>query len=109
MASPTLNPADVLRLCEELNIPFFACSPLRRDDGRSYSEVFSRLGALAADRGISLARALLRALLESSPVMSVISGASRVGSIRDSAAALTEVWDEELESAWQSDVLHVRQ
>ncbi|MFE9453954.1 aldo/keto reductase [Streptomyces sp. NPDC006739] len=100
--------SDVLRLCEKLNIPFFAYSPLRRDDGQPYSEGFSRMGALAADRGISLARLLLRALLESSPVMSVVSGASRAESAMDSAAALTEVWDEELESAWQEDVLAMR-
>jgi aryl-alcohol dehydrogenase-like predicted oxidoreductase len=66
------------------------------------------MGALAADRVISLARLLLRALLESSPVMSVVSGASRAESAMDSAAALTEVWDEELESAWQEDVLAMR-
>jgi aryl-alcohol dehydrogenase-like predicted oxidoreductase len=100
--------SGVLRLCEKLSIPFFAYYPLRRDDGRPYSEGFPRMGALAADRVISLARLLLRALLESSPVMSVVSGASRAESAMDSAAALTEVWDEELESAWQEDVLAMR-
>ncbi|WP_371661850.1 aldo/keto reductase [Streptomyces sp. NBC_00280] len=100
--------AEVLRLCEKLNIPFFAYSPLRRDDGRPYADGFPRLSALAADRGIPPARLLLRALLESSPVLSVVSGASRAESAMDSAAALTEVWDEELKSAWQKDVLTAR-
>ncbi|MFM9698980.1 hypothetical protein ACKI2D_36990, partial [Streptomyces europaeiscabiei] len=63
---------------------------------------------LAADRGIPPARLLLRALLESSPVMSVVSGASRAESAMDSAAALTEVWDEELEAAWQKDIRTMR-
>lgn len=96
----------MLRLCEKLSIAFFAYSPLRRDDGQSHSEGFPRLVALAAERGVSPARVLLRALLESSPVMSVVSGASRTESAVDSAAALTEVRDDELEAAWQEDVHH---
>jgi aryl-alcohol dehydrogenase-like predicted oxidoreductase len=98
----------VLRLCEKLSIRFIAYSPLRRDDGQSHSEGFPWRVALAAERGISPARVLLRALIESSPVMSVVSGASRTESAVDSAAAPTEVWDEELQSAWQEDVHHAR-
>ncbi|MFM9699850.1 aldo/keto reductase, partial [Streptomyces europaeiscabiei] len=40
--------SDVLRLCEKLKIPFFAYSPLRRNDGQPYMDGFSRLGALAS-------------------------------------------------------------
>ncbi len=99
-----LESAEVLRRCEELGIAFFAYSPLRGSLSRSRSvERFPRTSAAAAQRGVSLARILLRALLASSPVLSVVSGAQRATTAIDSCSAAVEPWDDELAQAFSDD------
>jgi pyridoxine 4-dehydrogenase len=99
-----LESADVLRRCEELGIAFFAYSPLRGALSRSRGvDRFPRTSAAAARRGVSLARILLRALLASSPVLSVVSGAQRVTTAIDSCSAAVEPWDDELAQAFSDD------
>ena len=89
---------DVLAWCEANEVPFFAYSPLR-------SAVPSpRLTAIADTSGVSLQRLHLRALLASSPVLSVISGATRPETVLDSLAAESEPWDEALEAAYSADL-----
>ncbi|MEV0787874.1 aldo/keto reductase [Kribbella sp. NPDC050459] len=90
--------ADVLAWCESHQVPFFAYSPLRN------SAAAPHLTALSEARGVSLQRLLLRALLASSPVLSVVSGATRPPTILDSVAAESEPWDDELEAAYKADV-----
>jgi pyridoxine 4-dehydrogenase len=96
--------ADVLRRCEQLGIPFFAYSPLRGvASGPVAARAFPRTAALATERGVSVQRLLLRGLLASSPVISVITGASRVPTAIDAAAAAIEPWDDDLAAAFSAD------
>jgi pyridoxine 4-dehydrogenase len=95
---------DVLRRCEELGIPFFAYAPLRGvATGDDVAARFPALAALAAERGVSVQRLLLRGLLASSPVLSVVVGAGREQTAVDSAAAMAEPWDDEAQSAYDAD------
>jgi aryl-alcohol dehydrogenase-like predicted oxidoreductase len=91
---------DVLAWCEANEVPFFAYSPLRS----SAAVPSPHLMAIAATRGVSLQRLHLRALLASSPMLSVISGATRPETVLDSLAAESEPWDEALEAAYTADL-----
>jgi aryl-alcohol dehydrogenase-like predicted oxidoreductase len=88
----------VLAWCEANEVPFFAYSPLRP------AAAAPQLTAMADARGVSLQRLQLRALLASSPVLSVISGATRPQTVLDSLAAESEPWDEALETAYAEDL-----
>jgi len=89
---------DVVAWCEANEVPFFAYSPLRS------STPAPRLAAIAAERGVSLQRLQLAALLHSSPVVSVISGATRPQTALDSVAAEHEPWNAELQAAYEADL-----
>jgi pyridoxine 4-dehydrogenase len=91
---------DVLAWCEANEVPFFAYSPLRP----STAAPSPHLAALAEERGVSLQRLQLRALLASSPVLSVVSGATRPQTVLDSLAAESEPWDDLLASAYAADL-----
>jgi len=92
--------ADVIEWCEANDVAFFAYSPLRIP-----IEVQTpNLAAAALSRGLSVQRLLLRGLLASSPVMSVITGATRIPTVLDSVAAETTEWDDELEAAYRADL-----
>lgn len=91
---------DVLAWCEGNQVPFFAYSPLRPSSAASAPH----LTAMADARGVSPQRLQLRALLSSSPVLSVVSGATRPQTVLDSCAAESEPWDEELQSAYAADL-----
>ena len=92
--------ADVLGWCEANDVPFFAYSPVRS----SAASAAPQLADLANARGVSLQRLQLRALLASSPVLSVVSGATRPETVLDSLAAESEPWDEDLEAAYAADL-----
>jgi aryl-alcohol dehydrogenase-like predicted oxidoreductase len=89
---------EVVAWCEANEVPFFAYSPLRP------AASAPQLTALADARGVSLQRLQLRALLASSPVLSVVSGATRPQTVLDSLAAESERWDEALETAYAEDL-----
>jgi aryl-alcohol dehydrogenase-like predicted oxidoreductase len=90
--------AEVVAWCEANDVPFFAYSPLRHPAAAPH------LTALADARGVSVQRLRLRALLASSPVMSVVSGATRRETVLDSLAAESEPWDADLEAAYTADL-----
>jgi pyridoxine 4-dehydrogenase len=92
--------AEVLGWCEAKDVPFFAYSPLRN----SGADTAPQLAAIAESRGVSLQRLHLRALLASSPVLSVVSGATRRPTVLDSLAAESEPWDEALQDAYTADL-----
>lgn len=92
--------AEVLAWCEAHDVPFFAYSPLRT----SATIPAAHLAAIATARGVSVQRLQLRALLASSPVLSVVSGATRPETVLDSLAAESEPWDEDLEAACAADL-----
>ena len=94
---------DALAVAAANGIPYFGYSPLRTG-GVPLAELFPRLGALAAERGTPLPRLVLRGLLAESPVMSLVSGATRVESVRDSAAAEHEPWDVTADEAYRTDM-----
>jgi aryl-alcohol dehydrogenase-like predicted oxidoreductase len=89
--SPGLTIADpVLSRCEELGIAFLPWGPLTGFRGRAAdpeSPAQGRFAVAAAYLGISVARLVLAWELSHSPVILPIPGATRVGSITDSAAA----------------------
>ncbi|TKK82721.1 aldo/keto reductase [Kribbella jiaozuonensis] len=89
---------DVVAWCEANEVPFFAYSPLRSAIPAPH------LAAIAANRGVSLQRLQLSALLHSSPVVSVISGATRPQTALDSIAAEREPWSAELQTAYEADL-----
>lgn len=93
---------EVLGWCEANDVPFFAYSPLRHPAAAPH------LASLADDRGVSVQRLQLRALLESSPVLSVVSGATRPETVLDSLAAESEPWDDDLQAAYAADLALVR-
>jgi pyridoxine 4-dehydrogenase len=92
--------ADVLAWCEANDVPFFAYSPVRS----STPALAPHLAEMATARGVSLQRLHLRALLASSPVLSVVSGATRPSTVLDSVAAESEPWDDALEAAYAADL-----
>ncbi|TCC07884.1 aldo/keto reductase [Kribbella soli] len=91
---------EVLAWCEANEVAFFAYSPLRP----SVATPSPQLAALAGERGVSLQRLQLRALLASSPVLSVVSGATRPETVLDSLAAESEPWDDSLATAYTADL-----
>lgn len=96
--------ADVLARCEASGITFFGYSPLRGGGtGDAAVANFPRLHDIAASRGVSLQRLLLRGLLASSPVLSVVVGAGRVATAVDAAAAVDEPWDAGADAAFLQD------
>jgi pyridoxine 4-dehydrogenase len=102
----TVGTADdpVLRRCEELGTPFFAYAPLRGVAlGDHVAARFPATAALAARRGVSVQRLLLRGLLASSPMLSVVVGAGREATAVDSAEAMAEPWDDEAQAAYEAD------
>lgn len=91
---------DAVAWCERHDVTFFAYSPLGGPgQAKSLSARQPALAALAERRGMSVQRLALSGLLASSPVLSVVVGASSVASARDSAGASAELWDEECASA----------
>jgi pyridoxine 4-dehydrogenase len=94
--------ADVLAWCEANHVPFFAYSPLRNPAPAPH------LTAQAHERAVSLQRLQLMALLQSSPVLSVVSGATRPATVLDSLAAETTPWDEDLATAYAGDLVSGR-
>jgi hypothetical protein len=52
---------------------------------------------------VSVQRLLLRGLLASSPVLSVVVGAGREATAVDSAAAMTQPWDDAAWAAYDAD------
>lgn len=94
--SPAVRDSEAeLRLCAELGLAFLPWSPLggvsrSSLDGPSQVEGEMRLGAfhaVAAEHGVSPQRVCLAWLLAKSPTVVPIPGASRPGTIRDSAGA----------------------
>ncbi|MCX3291968.1 aldo/keto reductase [Streptomyces sp. NEAU-H22] len=94
--SPAVRGGEpALRLCEELGLVFLPWSPLgglsrSSLDGPSRTEGaerFAAFHAVAAERGVSPQQVGLAWLLARSPSVVPIPGATRPGTIRDSAAA----------------------
>jgi len=85
--SPRVQDPCLLR-CEELGLAFLAYSPLG-GIGRAgrLGQAHARFGEVAAALGVSAQRVCLAWLLARSPAMLPIPGASRPGSITDSALA----------------------
>ena len=90
---------DELAWCEVKEVPFFAHSPLRP----SAAVPAPHMTAIADAGGVSLQRLQLPALLVSSPVLSVISGATQPETVLDSLAAEADSWDEDLRVAYAED------
>jgi pyridoxine 4-dehydrogenase len=103
-SASALDSLDVLRVCEEHGIPFFAYSPVRPTRDSTISGDFPELSAVCDERGVSVYTALLAILLGSSPVISVVTGASRPSSIDDSVAAAHLAADDELLQSYDADL-----
>lgn len=101
---------DVLQRCEELDIPFYAYSPFGGAGGaHTLTTRLPRLTERAAARNVSIHRLALRALLATSPVMSVVAAASRVRTARDIAAAPGEPWNTEDAVAYAQDLDQIKE
>lgn len=93
-----------LAVAERLGIPYFAYSPLRTGKEATLAECFPLLCAVARERGVSLPRLVLRGILAESPVLSIVSGATRLESMLDTAAAPGEPWTREADEAYRTDL-----
>jgi len=103
-SASALESLDVLQACERHGIPFFAYSPVRPVQGSALDADFPTVTALCTQRGIGIHTALLAILLSSSPMMSVVSGASRRESIHGTIAAGSLVVDDDLRTAYLEDL-----
>jgi pyridoxine 4-dehydrogenase len=103
-SAASLDSTETLQLCEERGIPFFAYSPVRPTRDSTIAADFPALSALCDQRGVSVYTVLLATLLTSSPVMSVVSGATRRSSIDATVAAIGFELDDALRSAYRSDL-----
>jgi pyridoxine 4-dehydrogenase len=92
-----------LAVAEAHGIPYFGYSPLRTR-GVPIAALFPHLDTVATDRGLPLARLVLRGLLAESQVLSLVSGATRAESVRDSAAAEREPWDSVENDSYRLDI-----
>ncbi|MBK4347108.1 aldo/keto reductase [Lacisediminihabitans changchengi] len=103
--SALLRESDaVLARCEQLAIPFFAYSPLSGiGAGAELARRLPNLAALAAERGVSVQRMAIASLLASSPYLSVVVGAGRPATAKDSAAAVSEAWGDREREALELD------
>jgi pyridoxine 4-dehydrogenase len=101
---------DVLARCESYGIPFFAYSPFGGPRlAGSLDKRLPTLAARAAQRGVSLHRLTLRAVLACSPVMSVVAAAGRVATAQDLSMAPSEVWDVDDQFAYESDLTSLKE
>ena len=92
-------------LCADLGIAFLAYSPLGGpgESSRLLAR-FPALAALAAARGQSPQRLLLRALLAGAPSMSVVVGARRPATAIDSAKVPSDPWGDVERAAYDQDI-----
>ena len=92
-------------LCADLGIAFLAYSPLGGpgESSRLLAH-FPALAALAAARGQSLQRLLLRALLAGAPSVSVVVGARRPATAIDSAKVPSDPWGDVERAAYDKDI-----
>lgn len=87
---------DVLRRCEEHGLAFLAWGPLGgMHAAKGLGSAAASVAAVAERHGVSPQRVALAWLLTRSPVLIPIPGASRPESIRDSAAAVALLLDDE--------------
>lgn len=101
----TFEPDEALHRAESLGVAYFVYSPLGGPSvAGSVRDRFPRLAAVAARRGVSPQRMVLRGILERSTVMSLVVGAGRPATARDSAAAASEPWDDESRDALDDDL-----
>lgn len=100
-----IDSTETLRCAEDLGVAFFAYSPLGGPGAAaSVADVVPHLAALARERGVSVQRLALRAILASSSVASVVVGVGRPATARDAALAPGEPWDEECADALSRDL-----
>ena len=102
----TFDSDDALDCAQGLGLAFFVYSPLGGPTvAGSVHDRFPRVARIADERGISAQRLVLRGILAASPVLSVVVGAGRPETARDSAAAPSETWDDETRTALEGDLL----
>jgi aryl-alcohol dehydrogenase-like predicted oxidoreductase len=98
--------ADVIDICAKLGIAVFGYAPLRfaPPDGQAdLGQALPNLAREAVRRGVPLQRLALRGLLASSPVVSLVLGASRIETAQEIALVPEEPWDDGLETAFARD------
>ncbi|UYN83182.1 MAG: aldo/keto reductase [Microcella sp.] len=92
------------RHCHEAGISFMAYAPFGGPRAAPLATRVPRVAALAANRGSSVHRAALAAMLDLLPGLWPVIGATRVESVRDAMAAVDDVVDDELRGALTDDL-----
>lgn len=100
----TSTERGMLAECERLGIPFFAYSPLRPIHGANSGWTYPALSGIANRDGVAVQSLLLRGILAQSPVMSIVSGASRTSTVIASARVPRIAWTDELQQAYLHDL-----
>lgn len=90
--------------CRELGIDFFAYAPFGGPRAAPLATRVPRVWALAAARGLSVHRLALAAVLDTVPGLWPVIGSTRVESVTDAIAAMSEPVDDEVREAFVSDL-----
>lgn len=100
-----VDSVETVRMAENLNIAFFAYSPLGGPGAAAgVSLRFPHLAGVARQRGVSVQRLVLRALLSQSSSASAVVGIGRRETARDCAAVPSEPWDRLAQQALERDL-----
>lgn len=95
---------DEYRHCRDAGITFLAYAPFGGPRAAPLATRVPRVAALATNRGVSVHRAVLAAMLDLLPGLWPVIGATRVESVRDAMAAGNDVVDDELRTAMTDDL-----
>jgi pyridoxine 4-dehydrogenase len=99
-----VDPTTEYRYCVEAGIPFLAYAPFGGPKADPLATRVPRVAALARERGVSVHRSALAAMLDAMPGAWPVIGSTRVESVLDSLAAVDLVVDDELRQAFADDL-----
>lgn len=99
-----LDTAAEYRYCVDAGIPFLAYAPFGGPRSTPLATHIPRVAALAMQRGVSVHRAALAAMLDAMPGAWPVVGSTRVETVLDSIASADLVVDDELRRAFAEDL-----
>jgi len=99
-----IDEADEYRYCRDAGIPFLAYAPFGGPKADPLATHVPHVAALARDRGVSVHRAALAAMLDAMPGAWPVIGSTRIDSVLDSLAAVDLAVDDDLRAAFAGDL-----
>jgi pyridoxine 4-dehydrogenase len=99
-----VDATDEYRYCVDAGTAFLAYAPFGGPKADPLATRVPRVAALARERGVSVHRSALAAMLDAMPGAWPVIGSTRVESVLDSLAAVDLVVDDELRQAFADDL-----